>query len=71
MVNVFACEKDGYNLEFTNLVFTGVSSIAGTSCGLKVGGNGNLKVINCNFLQILVLNTLCNAVIHNRCCRYY
>ena len=50
--NVFACEKDGYNLEFTNLVFTGVSSIAGTSCGLKVGGNGNLKVINCTFTDI-------------------
>ena len=50
--NVFACEKDGYNLEFTNLVFTGVSSTAGTSCGLKVGGNGNLKVINCTFTDI-------------------
>ena len=50
--NVFACEKDGYNLEFTNLVFTGVSSTAGTSCGLKVGGNGNLKVINCTFKDI-------------------
>ena len=50
--NVFACENDGYNLEFTNLVFTGVSSIAGTSCGLKVGGNGNLKVINCTFTDI-------------------
>ena len=50
--NVFACEKDGYNLEFTNLVFTGVSSTAGTSCGLKVGGNGNLKVINCTFTVI-------------------
>ena len=50
--NVFACEKDGYNLEFTNLVFTGVSSTAGTSCGLKVGGNGNLKVINCTFIDI-------------------
>ena len=50
--NVFACEKDGYNLEFTNLVFTGVSSTADTSCGLKVGGNGNLKVINCTFTDI-------------------
>ena len=50
--NVFACEKDGYNLEFTNLVFTGVSSASGTSCGLKVGGNGNLKVINCTFTDI-------------------
>ena len=50
--NVFACENDGYNLEFTNLVFTGVSSTAGTSCGLKVGGNGNLKVINCTFTDI-------------------
>ena len=50
--NVFACENDGYNLEFTNLVFTGVSSTADTSCGLKVGGNGNLKVINCTFTDI-------------------
>ena len=50
--NVFACEKDGYNLEFTNLVFTGVSSASGSSCGLRVGGNGNLKVINCTFTDI-------------------
>ncbi|WP_400195925.1 beta strand repeat-containing protein, partial [Methanobrevibacter smithii] len=50
--NVFACENDGYNLEFTNLVFTGVSSASGSSCGLRVGGNGNLKVINCTFTDI-------------------
>ena len=50
--NVFECEKDGYNLEFTNLVFTGVSSASGSSCGLRVGGNGNLKVINCTFTDI-------------------
>ena len=50
--NVFACENDGYNLEFTNLVFTGVSSDSGSSCGLRVGGNGNLKVINCTFTDI-------------------
>ena len=50
--NVFECENDGYNLEFTNLVFTGVSSASGSSCGLRVGGNGNLKVINCTFTDI-------------------
>ena len=50
--NVFACENDGYNLEFTNLVFTGVSSASDSSCGLRVGGNGNLKVINCTFTDI-------------------
>ncbi|WP_400198185.1 Ig-like domain repeat protein, partial [Methanobrevibacter smithii] len=50
--NVFVCENDGYNLEFTNLVFTGVSSASGSSCGLRVGGNGNLKVINCTFTDI-------------------
>ena len=50
--NVFECLENDCTLEFTNLVFTGVSSTAGTSCGLKVGGNGNLKVINCTFTDI-------------------
>ena len=50
--NVFECLENDCTLEFTNLVFTGVSSASGTSCGLKVGGNGNLKVINCTFTDI-------------------
>ena len=50
--NVFECLENDCTLEFTNLVFTGVSSASGSSCGLKVGGNGNLKVINCTFTDI-------------------
>ena len=50
--NVFECLENDCTLEFTNLVFTGVSSASGSSCGLKVGGNGNLKVINCTFKDI-------------------
>ena len=50
--NVFECLENDCTLEFTNLVFTGVSSPSGSSCGLKVGGNGNLKVINCTFTDI-------------------
>ena len=51
-VNVFECVENDCTLEFTNLVFTGVSSVSGSSCGLRVGGNGNLKVINCTFKDI-------------------
>ena len=50
--NVFECLENDCTLEFTNLVFTGVSSASGSSCGLRVGGNGNLKVINCTFTDI-------------------
>ena len=50
--NVFGCLENDCTLEFTNLVFTGVSSASGSSCGLSVGGNGNLKVINCTFTDI-------------------
>ena len=50
--NVFECLENDCTLEFTNLVFTGVSSASGSSCGLSVGGNGNLKVINCTFTDI-------------------
>ena len=50
--NVFECLENDCTLEFTNLVFTGVSSVSGSSCGLRVGGNGNLKVINCTFTDI-------------------
>ena len=50
--NVFECLENDCTLEFTNLVFTGVSSASGSSCGLRVGGNGNLKVINCTFRDI-------------------
>ena len=50
--NVFECLENDCTLEFTNLVFTGVSSDSGSSCGLRVGGNGNLKVINCTFTDI-------------------
>lgn len=50
--NVFECLENDCTLEFTNLVFTGVSSASGSSCGLIVGGNGNLKVINCTFTDI-------------------
>lgn len=38
--NVFECLENDCTLEFTNLVFTGVSSASGSSCGLRVGGNG-------------------------------
>ena len=50
--NVFECLENDCTLEFTNLVFTGVSSASGSSCGLRVSGNGNLKVINCTFTDI-------------------
>ena len=50
--NVFECLENDCTLEFTNLVFTGVSSASDSSCGLRVGGNGNLKVINCTFTDI-------------------
>ena len=50
--NVFECLENDCTLEFTNLVFIGVSSASGSSCGLRVGGNGNLKVINCTFTDI-------------------
>ena len=50
--NVFECLENDCTLEFTNLVFTGVLSASGSSCGLRVGGNGNLKVINCTFTDI-------------------
>ena len=49
--NVFSGDVNG-NLEFINLVFTGVSSTNRYASGLDIGGSTNLKVINCTFIDI-------------------
>ena len=49
--NVFSGDVNG-NLEFINLVFTGVSSTNGYASGLDIDGSTNLKVINCTFIDI-------------------
>ena len=49
--NVFSGDVNG-NLEFINLVFTGVSSTNKYASGLDIGGSTNLKVINCTFIDI-------------------
>ena len=49
--NVFSGDVNG-NLEFINLVFTGVSSTNRYASGLDIDGSTNLKVINCTFIDI-------------------
>ena len=49
--NVFSGDVNG-NLEFINLVFTGVSSTNKYASGLDIDGSTNLKVINCTFIDI-------------------
>ena len=49
--NVFSGDVNG-NLEFINLVFTGVSSNNRYASGLDIDGSTNLKVINCTFIDI-------------------
>ena len=49
--NVFSGDVNG-NLEFINLVFTGVSSTNMYASGLDIDGSTNLKVINCTFIDI-------------------
>ena len=49
--NVFSGDVNG-NLEFINLVFTGVSSTNRHASGLDIDGSTNLKVINCTFIDI-------------------
>ena len=49
--NVFSGDVNG-NLEFINLVFTGVSSTNRYASGLDIGGSTNLKIINCTFIDI-------------------
>ena len=49
--NVFSGDVNG-NLEFINLVFTGVSSTNRYASGLDIDGSTNLKVINCTFINI-------------------
>ena len=48
---VFGCIENNCNLMFNNLTFTGIDA-TGSSTGLKVGGNGTLNIINCNFKDI-------------------
>ena len=49
--NVFSGDVNG-NLEFINLIFTGVSSTNRYASGLDIDGSTNLKVINCTFIDI-------------------
>ena len=44
--------ESGSSLTFKNLIFTGVDSTAGTSTGLRVGGNSPLEIANCTFTNI-------------------
>ena len=49
---VIGLVESGSSLVFKNLIFTGVDATAGTSTGLRVGGNSPLEVSNCTFTNI-------------------